>query len=152
MKSRHRLIYVMGGIGAALILGWLAWPDRGGRAPATSPAIAPRAPHPVPSPSPAPDAGVEPDAALPEMLTREDIQSGVDTVGARVARCNEPRTSAKIDVIFAIDAEGRVTRARTFGAFADTALGACVEKAVLEARFRRWAGPSLTIKYPFQLQ
>ena len=90
---------------------------------------------------------------LPETLGRDDIKNGMATVKGRVAQCNDQyKTPGMVEVKIAINGDGAVTSAQVVGKFAGTPAGACVEKAVKNAKFKKWAGPSLSVKYPFQFQ
>ena len=62
------------------------------------------------------------------------------------------KTPGMVEVKIAINGDGAVTSAQVVGKFAGTPAGACVEKAVKNAKFKKWAGPSLSVKYPFQFQ
>jgi hypothetical protein len=57
-----------------------------------------------------------------------------------------------VEVKIAISGDGSVTSSQVVGKFAGTPAGACVEKAVKNAKFKKWAGPSLSVKYPFMFQ
>ncbi len=94
--------------------------------------------------------GTKPTEAAP--LGRDDIKAGMSTVKGRVAQCNDQyKTPGMVEVKIAISGDGQVTSAQVTGKFAGTPAGACVEKAVKSAKFRK-SGTPMTVKYPFQFQ
>jgi hypothetical protein len=79
------------------------------------------------------------------------VVSGMNAVKPQIARCYQAYGvpgMAMVNVV--IDPSGLVSSARVTGRFADTLTGACVEEAVLTARFPPSDG--LMTPYPFQLR
>jgi hypothetical protein len=120
----------------------------GGSAPsrAASPAAAG-----APAPRPAPAAAPEPDEPLPETPDRADVLSAMGSVRGAVATCAAGRGGVvTVRVTFA-GSSGRVTTAVIEGAFAGTAEGSCMARAIRAARVPRFAQPTASVSFPFQL-
>ncbi len=103
------------------------------------------APPPVPAP-PAP-----PGEALPDIPSRPDIRRATDSVKAAVLNCGAGQTGT-ITVQFTVSGtDGRVTDARVSGEHADSAVGACAERAARAAVFPRFQRATFTMPFPFVL-
>lgn len=64
--------------------------------------------------------------------------------------CNDQyKVPGTVNVKFAINGDGVITEATVVGTFADSPTGLCVERAVKDARFKKWKGPSVSVNYPF---
>jgi hypothetical protein len=123
-------------------------PAGGGSAPsrAASPAAAG-----APAPRPAPAAAPEPDEPLPETPDRADVLSAMGSVRDAVATCAAGRGGVvTVRATFA-GSSGRVTTAVIEGAFAGTAEGSCMARAIRAARVPRFAQPTASVSFPFQL-
>jgi hypothetical protein len=84
-------------------------------------------------------------------MRKSDVVRGMNAVKPQIARCYEAYGvpgMAMVNVVIA--RSGLVSSARVTGRFADTPTGACVEQAVLTARFPPSDG--LVTPYPFQLR
>jgi hypothetical protein len=84
-------------------------------------------------------------------IRKMDVVRGMNAVKPQIARCYQAHGvpgMAMVNVV--IDPSGLVSSARVTGRFADTPTGACVEQAVLTARFPPSDG--LVMAYPFQLR
>jgi outer membrane biosynthesis protein TonB len=124
-----------------------------GGAPAAEPAPAPAEPAAKAEDVlvPPPPAAASP--VLPEKLEHEDIERGMTKIGARVQACFDLHSiQGKVMVKVKILPDGGVGSADVEGAPAGTEGGACVAKAVTEARFPPFRGPPMTIRYPFQAE
>jgi hypothetical protein len=98
----------------------------------------------VPAPPPLPPSSGNP-------MRKMDVVRGMNAVKPQIARCYEAYGvpgMAMVNVVIA--RSGLVSSARVTGRFADTPTGACVEQAVLTARFPPSDG--LMTPYPFQLR
>jgi predicted Zn finger-like uncharacterized protein len=84
-----------------------------------------------------------------DMLTREQVQSGLNAVAPAVKRCAQGE-SGTITIQVVISPAGSVTSATPMGAYAGTPIGSCAARAVRTARFAR-SSKELTVKYPFKL-
>jgi len=74
-------------------------------------------------------------------------------VSPRVSACYERfKAPGTVKVKVSIANTGVVTKSRATGKFAATDTGACVAKAVSQASFPEFAGPSMSLTYPFLLQ
>jgi hypothetical protein len=93
------------------------------------------------------------DSGLPDSLSRTDIQSGMSGVRGRVMACNdEYKVPGTLIAKITITGGGDVSSARVEGKFAGTPSGSCVERAVKNARFKKWKGPSVVVTYPFSFR
>jgi hypothetical protein len=76
---------------------------------------------------------------------------GMNAVKPQIARCHDAYGVPGMAMVWVVvEPSGRLSSARVTGKFADTPTGACVERAVLTARFPPSDG--LTLPYPFQLR
>lgn len=110
---------------------------------ALQPRRIPRA-HVVGRPMPAPTAG------LPPLPSREQIQSGIEGMRATLQSCAgaaHGTTTARLTIL----GTGRVASATIEGAFAGTAQGSCMARALRTAAFPRFAAENLQVTYPFRL-
>jgi hypothetical protein len=86
-----------------------------------------------------------------DRLEKCDIVNGMSRVKAAVAACYlEHAGMAAVNVT--ISPAGCVTSAVVGGAFAGTKTGTCVEAAVQKAVFPSFAGPPMTLTYPFMFR
>jgi hypothetical protein len=87
----------------------------------------------------------------PATLSRAEVSAGLGRVGKRVQqKCGKDRDGV-VTVQIVIGRNGRVARARPVGAQAGTGTGKCVARAARKARFPRFSGQPITVKYPFRL-
>jgi hypothetical protein len=90
---------------------------------------------------------------LPQSLSRGQVAIGLRRVAPMVSNCvtDAPRTTS---VALTIEgASGRVTAARLSGPLAGTSEGRCVERALRQARFSRFADPAVALaSYPLVLR
>jgi hypothetical protein len=87
-------------------------------------------------------------SGLPDKLSREQVQTGMNAVAGNVKNCGQGKTGA-VTVQAVISSAGRVTSANTTGTFAGTPEGLCAARAVRGARFPQAKNP-LTVTYPFK--
>ena len=86
---------------------------------------------------------------LPETLDKSDIDAGMRSVAGDVRRCKSGYgPSGAFTVELTVGADGTVTGASVSPLLAGTATGACVERAVRAARFKRAKNPT-TFNYPY---
>jgi type IV secretory pathway VirB10-like protein len=86
----------------------------------------------------------------PKTLTRAQVQAGMRAVAGKVRRCDKGKGGLVV-VDVAIGKNGKVRRASVTGSTAGTKTGKCVARAVRKARFPKFGGPTITVKYPFRL-
>jgi predicted Zn finger-like uncharacterized protein len=115
--------------------------------PAGRPAGTPAAPTKTPGPTPAPSA-----SGLPDQLSRSQVQGGMNGVADRVRRCGNGESGSVMVTVVIDGGSGRVTSANVDGPFAGTPVGSCAARAVRGATFPRFGQPSLSVRYPFQIQ
>jgi hypothetical protein len=85
-------------------------------------------------------------------LSRFAVVRGMNEVKAQVARCYDAeRTAGMAMVNIVIAPGGEVSSATVSGRFAGSATGACVQQAVLGARFPA-SDSGLATPYPFQIR
>lgn len=87
---------------------------------------------------------------LPPLPSREQIQTGIEGMRAALLGCagNAHGTStARLTIL----GTGRVASATIEGAFAGTAQGSCMARALRTASFPRFASDNLQVTYPFRL-
>lgn len=89
-------------------------------------------------------------AALPARLSRDDILSVIKQGAGSVRACSDERLGTLM-VEMVIEPDGHVSSARTRGARAGTPPARCLEARVRSFRFRRFAGPAMSLKMPFAL-
>jgi len=105
----------------------------------------------APAPRAAPAADPESDEPLPETPDRAAVLSAMGSVRAAVAACAAGRGGVvTVRVTFA-GSTGRVTTAVIEGAFAGTAEGSCMARAIRAARVPRFAQPTASVSFPFQI-
>jgi len=103
----------------------------------------PRA-HGLSRPAPVPAIGLAP---LP---SREQIQAGIEGMRGALQSCAgsvHGTTTARLTIL----GTGRVASATIEGAFAGTAQGSCMARALRTATFPRFASENLQVTYPFRL-
>jgi hypothetical protein len=94
--------------------------------------------------------GAARDAGLPRSLSREQVSRGLKAVGPRIRRrCDSPGGGVVVMEVV-ISGSGRVSRAVVSQA-SSAGAGRCVARAVRRARFPRFGGDPITVKYPFVL-
>jgi hypothetical protein len=104
----------------------------------------------VPRVAPASVAYVPP-PGLGNPIRKAAIVSGMNAVKPQIARCYAAYGVPGMALVNAVIApSGLVSSANVTGRFADTPTGACVEQAVLTARFPPSDG--IATPYPFQLR
>jgi hypothetical protein len=89
-------------------------------------------------------------SGLPPLPSREQIQTGIEGLRAALQGCagNAHGTStARLTIL----GTGRVASATIEGAFAGTAQGSCMARALRTASFPRFASENLQVTYPFRL-
>ena len=100
-----------------------------------------------------PSEVLEPVRAPHVVLSRAQIQAGMQAVKPRVQRCfDRYKVPGMANVQIRIMPSGRVATARTVGMFTGTPSGNCVQAAVRAARFPSFDGAQVTITYPFVLR
>jgi hypothetical protein len=99
----------------------------------------------------APEPVPEVPSAQSGPISKSAVVRGMNAIRPRVSDCYQQYRVPGIAMVnVTIGRDGDVTRAITSGRFAGTPTGACVEEAVLSARFPPSDG--LTTPYPFQLR
>jgi hypothetical protein len=95
-----------------------------------------------------------PGSDLPEQLTMNQIQTGMQKIKGLVGACyDQYQVEGLAKVSFTISPEGTVKDATVKGKFFGTDTGTCVVNAVKKARFPKFSGKAIPIpNYPFQLQ
>jgi hypothetical protein len=93
-------------------------------------------------------------ARRPVTLSRSQIASAMSAIKDRVAACySRHRVPGMAMVRGSVSGErGRLESVSVTGLFAGTPTGACVLAAARKARFPRFSGPSIRIKFPFMLR
>ena len=90
------------------------------------------------------------DEPVLKTLTRAQVNAGLKSVTSRVRRCNKGDSGiAVIEVV--IGKNGRVTRSLATGAYSGTSTGKCFSRAVRRAKFPKFTGSRITVRYPFRL-
>ncbi|MEZ4287339.1 MAG: GYF domain-containing protein [Polyangiales bacterium] len=91
-------------------------------------------------------------SSLPDTPSRNDVMSAMNGVSGAVRNCNAGESGkAKVSVDFS-GSTGRVTKAKVESApFAGTPVGACIERAVKNARVPRFKQSSFNVKFPYSL-
>jgi len=89
-------------------------------------------------------------SALPGRLTRSQVQAGLGAVRRSVKRCGRGKKGPLL-VNVVISRKGRVTSARPARPFAGTSVGKCATRAIRRARFPKFNGPRMRVRYPFTL-
>ncbi len=90
------------------------------------------------------------DDRIPKKLSRSDVQAGMRTAASGVKRCGQGQ-GGTITMAVTIAGTGRVTSAAALGPNAGTPVGLCAARAVRKARFPKFDGPKINVKYPFKL-
>jgi hypothetical protein len=112
-------------------------------------AAAPEAPAAEAAALPAAPEVVEPAApALPGMLTRDQVRSGLDSVRAKVLACTNG-TYGKIHADVTISAPGKVSSAVIDGTFAGTKAADCMVQKINSAKFAAFSGADISVRYPY---
>ena len=90
---------------------------------------------------------------LPETLGRSEIQRGMRGIKGKVQGCYDRyKVPGMANVQVRISGNGRVSTARVLGMFSGTPTGACVQTAARSARFPKFKGSPISIRYPFILR
>ncbi|MCA9670114.1 MAG: AgmX/PglI C-terminal domain-containing protein, partial [Myxococcales bacterium] len=105
------------------------------------------------APKKAASKAAAPDPSLPSQLNMNQIRTVMRKIRGRVQGCYdkfqiEGRATARVQIA----PSGRVKSVVIKGKFFGTDTGNCVAKAVRGARFPKFSGKMMTIKYPFLLQ
>ena len=134
--------------------------------PATPVAPASAAAQPEPDASPAPQpaaaeldsaapvaetsaaASVAVDPNLPELPTRDAVKDSLESVRAQLASCAGTAHGTTFANV-TIAGSGRATYSTIEGAFAGTAQGSCMARALRSATFPQFSAPSFKVRYPF---
>ena len=90
------------------------------------------------------------DEPIPRTLTRAQVNTGLKSVTSRVRRCNKG-DSGIVVIEVVIGKNGRVTRSLATGAYSGTSTGKCFARAVRRAKFPKFTGSRITVRYPFRL-
>lgn len=95
-----------------------------------------------------------PESALPETLSKAELQEGMRKVQPLVQACHDRHRVAGLAAVrVSIAASGQVRSATVKGPLAGTPTAACIERAVRSAVFARFREGTLTIpEYPFLLR
>ncbi len=101
--------------------------------------------------TPAKATGGKSAAPLPKTLNRKQVQVGMKSVAAQVKRCGTGKARS-VTMNVKISSSGRVLAANAMGALAGTPEGLCAARAMKKAKFQKFSGPSLSVKYPFKLK
>jgi hypothetical protein len=105
----------------------------------------------APAPRAVAAAAPESDEPLPETPERADVLTAMGAVRSAVAACAAGRGGVvTVRVTFA-GSSGRVTTAVVEGAFAGTPEGSCMARAIRAARVPRFAQPTSSVSFPFQI-
>src|SRR5262249_17924064 len=99
------------------------------------------------TPTPSPAA-----ANLPDRPDRPDIIAGMKAVTGRVQGCNDTyKVAGSFKIKVTVSPDGTVTNAAAQPPMQGTPTGACVEKAVKAARFKKTKNP-ITFSYPYNFR
>ena len=92
-------------------------------------------------------------AGLPEKLSEGQIRNGMKKIMGRVQACYDKyQVEGNARVKLSIAPTGKPAGVSIKGKFFGTDTGSCVVKAVKKARFPKFSGKPMTIRYPFLLQ
>jgi len=106
-----------------------------------TPAAKPKAPVTTKAPS------------LPEQLSMNQIRASMNRVKGLVQSCYDHyQVEGRATVKFIINNDGTPANLTIIGKFFGTDTGACVLKAARKAKFPKYSGKPMTIRYPFLLQ
>ncbi|MCU0661539.1 MAG: zinc-ribbon domain-containing protein [Myxococcota bacterium] len=94
-----------------------------------------------------PDAGGG--GGAKDSLDRVDVQTGMNSVAAAVKQCGQGEQGT-VTVQVVIGTTGRVVTAEPTGSYGGTPVGACVARAVRNARFPA-SKNNMSVRYPFKL-
>ena len=90
---------------------------------------------------------------LPEKLGEGQIRTSMKKIMGRVQACYDKyQVEGNARVKLTITPAGKPSKVSIKGKFFGTDTGSCVVKAVKKARFPRFSGKPMTIRYPFLLQ
>jgi hypothetical protein len=89
-----------------------------------------------------------PKPALPEKLTRDQVRAGLDGKRSQVLACAHG-TYGKVLADVTIGSSGSVSNVEIEGTFAGTNAAACMAKALSTASFPAFAGPDISVRYPY---
>jgi len=106
--------------------------------------------EPAPAPSePAPAEAEPPPADAPEALDRAAITAGIDPIRPAVRACGTSNVKGKVSISVKVGPDGQPTDVNVVET-PDAALGACVAKAMQQARFKATkAGGSFKLPFVF---
>lgn len=93
------------------------------------------------------------DPTMPDQLSMNQIRKSMNKIKGLVVSCYDKfQVEGRANVKLTISNDGAVTDAVVKGKFFGTDTGACVIKAVKKAKFSKYSGKTMTIRYPFILQ
>jgi hypothetical protein len=91
-----------------------------------------------------------PAADLPEALTREQVQTGLEQLRGKLAACaGDAHGTTYANITIA--GTGRVSYSTIEGAFAGTPAGSCMARTLRSGSFPKFGGEPLKVRYPFGL-
>jgi hypothetical protein len=94
----------------------------------------------------------EPAKAEKKELDRREVSRALEDIHGQVQSCRDAEQfTGTVTVRFAVAPSGQVTAATATGAHSRSRTGACVAKAVRQARFPAFEGVPITFTYPFLL-
>lgn len=102
------------------------------------------------APQKKPEKTAQPSGGAKTSLSRSDVKTGMASVASRVKQCGQGQQGT-ITLKVVISPSGRVISAAPSGSFSGTSVGACAARAVRSARFPKFSGSNLTVRYPFRL-
>jgi hypothetical protein len=106
--------------------------------------------EPVANPPEPPAAEAAPAPVLPAQPSRDQVTAALNSILPALQKCVGDRHDTA-DVTLTVRPAGFVSYAVVAGAFAGSAEGSCIARAVKAAKFPAFSDPSLRINYPFQL-
>ena len=90
---------------------------------------------------------------LPDKLSEGHIRNGMKRIMGRVQACyDKHQVEGRANVKLTINPTGKPGKVSVKGKFFGTDTGTCVVNAVKQARFPKFGGKPMTIRYPFVLQ
>ena len=89
----------------------------------------------------------------PGGLTKSQIQAGMRSTRLKVRGCYDRfKVAGLARIQLTINPNGRVNQVRVKGVFAGTSTGQCLKRVVKSARFPRFNGAPIVIRYPYILR
>lgn len=83
---------------------------------------------------------------------RDEIRAALSRVQAAVAACGGGQHGLAMTTMHFVGATGRVSRAEVYdGDFVGTPVGACIERAALEARVPQFRNEKFSVSFPFRI-